>query len=255
VPARQQVFVVDRDAFFGGDWPQGYHQIEQPGAFLAQAMRLGRFVDRAQAEQNPSWKQWIPYCMLRCGPWSSIFSSATTSDIESERGVFLVQRTKKGGEARLHESWSIGLGGHIEPIDCGPDGSQPASGVTEHDAQMFFADALGRELSEELRLPTPDLVPPPRLLGLINDDSTEVGKVHAGLAYSIDFPQPLTAATAQVGIREVAKMRGRFTSLVEFANLWQTPSSFETWSQFLIQAEIVGAIGGSHRYDTDSAKN
>lgn len=252
---RAKVFVVDRDAFFCGDWPQGYHRIPGPEAFLADALRLGRFVDREEAEANPAWKQWIPYCMLRCGSFATNGAGQGSDPDALERGVFLVQRTKKGGETRLHESWSIGLGGHIEPVDCAPNTADQASGEAVDEAQTFFTAALARELSEELKLPSADQVPTPQLLGLINDDSTEVGKVHAGLAYCIDFPAPLSIARNLVGIREVAKMRGRFTSLVEFAKLWQTPQQFESWSQFLIQAEVVSAMGGSSWNGADSAEN
>jgi predicted NUDIX family phosphoesterase len=90
---------------------------------------------------------------------------------------------------------------------------------------------------------------------LINDDSTEVGKVHAGLAYCIDFPAPLGFAREMVGIREISKMRGGFTHLAEFAKLWQTRSQFESWSQFLIQAEITIAMGVRHGNGADSAEN
>ncbi|MFT4512209.1 MAG: putative NUDIX family phosphoesterase [Planctomycetota bacterium] len=245
---RAQVFVVDRDAFFGGDWPQGYHRLENSDEFLAKARSLGRFVDREEAEANPAWKQWIPYCMLRCGDWSE-------GSVDPERGVLAVQRTKKGGEARLHESWSIGLGGHIEPEDVVATLSAEASESGATEARTFFATALGRELSEELLLPAADLFPAPKLLGLINDDSTEVGKVHAGLAYCIDFPKPLHIARETIGIREISKMRGGFTHLVEFAKLWQTRSQFESWSQFLIQAEITVAMGVRSWNGADSAEN
>lgn len=238
---RAQVFVVDREAFFGGNWPQGYHRLADGDKFLQQARALGRFVDREEAEANPSWKQWIPYCMLRCGDWSA-------PDADADRGILLVQRTNKGGEARLHESWSIGLGGHIEPVDVEPDDIETVAvdsqaGRSARNPELFFAGALHRELSEELVLPPTEQVPAPKLLGLINDDSTEVGRVHAGLAYCIDFPVPLSVARETVGIREISKMRGGFTHLVEIAKLWQTRAQFESWSQFLIQAEIVDAMG------------
>ncbi len=228
--SRERVFVVDRAAMFGGDWPQGFHAIDDQATFLEQAHARGRFVDRDEAERTPAWKQWIPYCMLRCGDWSA-------DGAPDERGVLLVQRTKKGGEARLHESWTVGLGGHIEPCDA-TAGDTPAP-----DAEAFFHAALQRELAEELVLP-PGWLPRPRLLGLINDDSTEVGSVHAGLAYCIDLREPLAAARAAIGIREVAKMRGAFTHLADLSDLWHTPEQFESWSQFLIQAVIVGAMGG-----------
>ena len=159
-------------------------------------MRLGRFVEREEAERTPAWKQWIPYCMLRCGDWSA-------DGAPDERGVLLVQRTKKGGEARLHESWTVGLGGHIEPCDA-TAGDTPAP-----DAEAFFHAALQRELAEAQRL---------------------------------------------VGIREISKIRGGFTHLVESAKLWQTRSQFESWSQFLIQAEIVGAMGGRSWSGSTSAE-
>ena len=115
------------------------------------------------------------------------------------------------------------------------------------------AEELQRELDEELRLPEAPL-PAPRLLGLINDDTTNVGQVHAGLAYCIDLEQPLAEAQRLVGIREISKIRAGFTHLVESAKLWQTRSQFESWSQFLIQAEIVGAMGGRSWSGSTSAE-
>lgn len=237
---KEQVFVVDRSAFFGGDWPHGYQPIAAPDEFLARAMQLGRFVDREEAERTPAWKQWIPYCMLRCGDWSPAGDPA-------ERGVLTVQRTSKGGEARLHGSWTVGLGGHIEPSDA--TGSD-ADGQTPN---QFFHAALRRELQEELRLPAGPL-PPPRLLGLINDDTTQVGQVHAGLAYCLELPMGLAAAKQAVGIREVTKMTGAFAHLADLIKLWQTREQFETWSQFLIEAEIVGAMGGRSWSGSTSAE-
>jgi predicted NUDIX family phosphoesterase len=220
-----EVHVVDRAAFFGGDWPQGFTPIGAGEAdeFLARALARGRFVDRPTAERTPAWKQWIPYCVLRCGApdWDR--------SAPADRGVLLVQRTRGQSETRLHGSWSIGLGGHVEPLDLGPG----------RDGATFFADSLRRELTEELRFGDLPL-PAPRLLGLINDDSTEVGSVHAGLAYVLDLPLPVATARARVGIGEISKMRGGFTHLVGCAELWQNPAQFETWSQLLIRAGVIG---------------
>lgn len=229
--ACERVFVVDRAAFFGGDWPHGFQPIDAPRAFLRRALQMGRFVDRAEAEQTPDWKQWIPYCVLRCGDWGP-------NGAPSERGVFAVQRTKGGGEKRLHESWSVGLGGHVDPTD------EAVSDPTEEDACRFFERALGRELCEELSLPAHHAMQP-RLLGLINDDTTKVGEVHAGLAYCLDWPQPLSLAMEQVAVREVSKMQGGFTHLADLTELWQTPEQIESWSRFLIEAGVLGVMGSS----------
>mgnify|MGYP001172875812 CR=1 FL=1 len=220
-----EVLVVDRAALFGGDWPQGFVPMAPAAGqrLLADAHRLSRFVDRDTAERTPAWKQWIPYCFLRCQG-------------AGEAGVFCVRRTRGQSEARLHGLWSIGLGGHIEPVDA----PQPAAprGNPELAAAAFFAAALRRELTEELSIQQ-GLAIEPRLLGLLNDDNTPVGEVHAGLVYVWDVPLPLPAARTAVAVGEIGKMAGGFTSLVEFGDLWQNPQQFESWSRFLLESGIV----------------
>ena len=104
---------------------------------------------------------------------------------------------------------------------------------------------MRRELDEELELPRAAAELDPRFVGLLNDDATPVGAVHAGLVYVLDLPLPLAAAEEAVRVREISKMRGGFGSLVELANLWQTPGQFESWSQILIQAGIAGPMGST----------
>jgi predicted NUDIX family phosphoesterase len=224
----QRVFVVDRDAFFGGRWPDGFLPISgaDASAFLQRAFAGGRFEDRPIAEATPAWKQWIPYCVLRCrGP-------------SDERGVFTVRRTTGQSEARLHGRWSIGIGGHVDEEDAA---EAPADGAS------FFARALARELAEELHFEGPAAAGPvPRFLGILNDDRTPVGQVHAGLVYAWDLEACLAEARRAVGVREIAKMEGCFGSLAEFGRLWQDPARFESWSQFLIQAGVAGPMGHSN---------
>ena len=229
-----EVFVVDRAAFFGGAWPQGFVPLAVDGApFLDRARALGRFVDRDTAERTPAWKQWIPYCVIRCAA-----PTAAVPPNPVPEGIFQVQRTRGQSEARLHGLWSIGLGGHVEPEDAVPSPGQTGT------AAQFFTRSLWRELREELHI---DLAATsqPRFLGLLNDDSTAVGQVHAGLVYGLDFAVDLARAAETVRVREISKMRGGFGSLVEFRNLWQDPSRFESWSQFLVQAGVAGPIGAS----------
>jgi predicted NUDIX family phosphoesterase len=219
-----EVFVVERAAFFGGDWPQGFTPLAGAAAadFLARAAGAGRFVDRPTAERTPAWKQWIPYCVL-----VSRAPGAAAYD-----GVFLVRRTNGQTEARLHGAWSIGLGGHVEPADGAPAG----------DGAAFFAAALARELAEELALDGQAL-PAATFLGLLNDDSTEVGRVHAGLVYRLELPCEVAAAARRVAVGETGKMAGGFTLLVEFARVWQNLAPFETWSSMLVRAGVVGSFG------------
>ncbi|HEY6569393.1 MAG TPA: NUDIX domain-containing protein [Candidatus Limnocylindrales bacterium] len=147
------------------------------------------FMDRALAEQDPTHKQVIPYLVLRDG----------------ERW-FLMRRTRAGGDARLHDRWSIGVGGHLNPGD---------------------RDVLGglrREWAEEIAA---DFVPDFMPVGLLNDDSTPVGAVHIGIVFVAD------AAGRKVAIRETDKLEGSFATTAEVAEVVE---GMETWSRLVFEA-------------------
>lgn len=153
---------------------------------LAAVHGSGSFRPRGKVEDDPSWKQIIPYLVLRDG----------------ER-LFLMKRTRAGGDARLHERYTIGVGGHVNPGD---------------------ADVLGglrREWREEIAA---DFEPEFEPLGLLNDDSNPVGAVHLGLVYAAD------AAGRPVEIRETDKLSGQFATLDEVAAV---ADQLETWSALL----------------------
>lgn len=221
--APEQIFVVRRADFFGGAWPQGFVAIDDGGAaMLMEFGRRGFFVDRPEAETKPEWKQLIPYCVLR-----------------RPEQVFCVQRKTAQTEARLHNLLSIGIGGHVNPQAIAPD----ADGVA------FLSAALRQELDEELSFvdgegSAAQTLPSPRLVGLLNDDATEVGSVHVGLVYAIDLPAPGPRNTS-ARVREVSKMAGGFRHLAELETLWQNPSRFESWSRILFQAGIARQVGGA----------
>lgn len=213
----EQVFVVRRSDFFGGDWPQGFVALGADApALLAAFGRLGFFVDRPEAESNPAWKQLIPYCVLR-----------------RPGQIFCVQRKKAQTEVRLHDLMSIGIGGHVNPQACEP----------ERDGAAFLSAALQQELDEELWIEGAKPLPTPRLLGILNDDATEVGSVHAGLVYALDFGAP-HADAPQARVREVSKMAGGFRHLADLEGLWQDAGRFESWSRILFQAGVAHQVGG-----------
>ncbi len=151
--------------------------------------REGRFVARTAAEQDPSHKQVIPYLVLRDG----------------ERW-FLMRRTRAGGDARLHDLWSIGVGGHLNPGDGDVVGG------------------LRREWAEEV---VADFEPAFEPVGLLNDDTTPVGQVHVGVVYTAD------AAGRPVAIRETDKLTGSFASTDEVAAV---VDGMETWSRLIFEA-------------------
>src|SRR5512135_3275789 len=143
----EQVLVVPRQAIIPGS---GWLGVRRDGiaAALAAVAREGRFVRRGDAEEDPSHKQVIPYLVLRDG----------------ERW-FLMRRTRAGGDARLHDLGSIGVGGHLNPGD-----GDVAGGLRREWHEEVDADFL------------PDFTP----VGLLNDDTTAVGRVHIGFVYAAD---------------------------------------------------------------------
>jgi predicted NUDIX family phosphoesterase len=158
--------------------------------------REGTFRRRAEAESDPTWKQVIPYLVLR------------------DRGsVFLMKRTRAGGDARLHERWTIGVGGHVGPDDGG-----------------IVGGAL-REWSEELLA---DWLPELRPVGLLNDDSDPVGAVHVGLVYRVDV------AGREVAVRETHKLEGAFVAPLAVLRVYDR---LETWSSLLYDYLFERAAG------------
>jgi predicted NUDIX family phosphoesterase len=159
----------------------------------------GRYLERPLAEVSPDWKQLIPYVVVRDGD-----------------GVFLMERTDAGGDKRLHRKASIGVGGHLNPVDEGDDP---------------LMVGLRREWAEELDAAW---VPDFRLVGLLNDDSNPVGSVHLGVVFTVE------AATRSIQVREHEKLSGRMVTPAEVAEAWPR---LETWSQ-LVAAELLGVAPG-----------
>jgi len=166
----------------------GWHGVTSYGlaTFEALVAREGRYVPRGVAEHDRSLKQVIPYLVLRYGA-----------------EYFLMRRTRAGGDARLHDLYSIGVGGHLNPEDGG------------------LAGGLVREWHEEL---VADFVPDFELIGLLNDDTTDVGSVHLGAVYAGN------ANGRPVLIRETAKLEGTFAGVDETARVRE---GMESWSRLV----------------------
>ncbi|MDQ3689473.1 MAG: NUDIX domain-containing protein [Chloroflexota bacterium] len=156
----------------------------------------GRYMDRPIAEHDPRFKQLIPYVVVQDG----------------ER-VFLMARTDAGGDSRLHGRASIGVGGHLNPVDAGDDA---------------LMDGMRREWAEELDV---DWEPEFELIGFLNDDANSVGSVHLGIVFSVE------AAGRAVHVRERDKLEGAFVGRDEIAASWDR---LETWSKLLVDALSLG---------------
>lgn len=190
----ERVLVLPRDAVPGGC---DFHGIRKADAHALATLRAtvashGRYLDRPTAELDAAHKQLIPYVVVRDG----------------ER-VFLMHRTDAGGDARLHGKASIGVGGHLNPVDEGADA---------------LMAGLRREWAEELET---DWDPAFELIGLLNDDSNPVGSVHLGVVFTVE------AGGRSVDVREHDKLAGAFVTHDDLVASWPR---LETWSRLVADA-------------------
>ncbi|HEY2837778.1 MAG TPA: phosphoesterase [Pirellulales bacterium] len=155
---------------------------------------------RGRMEEDPSFKQLIPYCVFR----------HTTA--AGQQTVFAYTRGKGQGEGRLRSKRSVGVGGHISSDDC------------QTCATTAYEEGLRRELEEEVFIDTPYTQ---RCVGLINDDESPVGQVHLGVVHLFDVEQPL------VRPRESELIECGFEPVEA---LLADMAGFETWSQICLQA-------------------
>jgi len=156
-----------------------------------------RFMQRSQAEKDPTFKQLIPYVILRC------------------QGKYLSYvRGRRAGEARLVGRRSIGLGGHINPSDDLP--------LFNSDFGEAYRTAVEREVAEEVHI---DADHEESIVALVNDDSTEVGQVHLGVVHLWELAAPAVTKREQM-ITQMA-----FAGPGE---LREARHTFETWSQLCL---------------------
>lgn len=152
------------------------------------------FHPRHLAEEDPSWQQVIPYMVVR-----------------SPSGWFRYRRGKAGTENRLHALWSIGVGGHVEPLDG-----------TLIDPHAAYRAGMGRELFEELGI----VAFRESFLGLLRDPSNAVGRVHLGFIHLIEVESEVRSA-------EDALLDGGHEGAEGIRRL---APHMESWSRILIES-------------------
>ena len=191
----EEVLVVARDLALPEGTFRGLREVD-PGWLDDLVARAGVFRPRAAMEADPSFKQLIPYLVLRDG----------------ERW-FLMRRTRAGADQRLHDRYSIGIGGHLNPGDAS------------------LRAGLLREWHEEIDA---DFTPLFRFAGILNDDETDVGSVHLGAVFVAD------AEGRQVLVRETHKLSGGFADAAEVESV---RDRLETWSALTFDALAPGRGG------------
>ena len=182
----EQVMVVERERIASLLIERGLLEGDHADELYEVILDAHFFIDRPTAEVSPRYKQIIPYVVIR-----------------HEESYFLLQRTTSQAEARLHHKLSIGIGGHVNPDT--PE----------------LMDGLHKELEEEVSVGGDyDLT----FIGILNDDTTEVGSVHLGIVYMLEAHDP------NVTVRETDKMTGRWADATELATARE---AMETWSQIV----------------------
>jgi predicted NUDIX family phosphoesterase len=193
----ENILVIKRGLF---DELGNFHGLNfEPHKYLEAILSRGNnfFLARAKAENDPTHKQIIPYVLLACGD-----------------KVLHYVRGKKAGEQRLVAKGSLGIGGHMN----------------ESDESLFALDeaayraGVEREVNEEIKIDTKF---EDRIVALLNDDTTEVGRVHLGVVHVFKLAEP-----------KVEKREAMITNLGFFGkdDLLARRESLETWSQLCLDS-------------------
>lgn len=196
-PPEENILVIKRALFDQLGSFQGLNF--EPQKYLDAILSRGNnfFLPRKQAETDPTHKQIVPYAVI-------VF----------ENKILYYVRGKRAGEQRLVAKGSIGIGGHLNDDD---------ESLFAWD-EVAYRAGVEREVNEEIKINTAF---EGRIVALLNDDSTEVGRVHLGIVHMFKLAEP-----------KVEKREAMITNLgfVSPEELRARRDSLETWSQLCVDA-------------------
>ena len=168
--------------------------------YLREIFLQGRpcFMNRGEVEDDPEYKQLIPYVIM------------------SYEGKYLnYVRGRRAGEKRLVGLRSLGIGGHINPVD-------DEVPLFDTDFREMYAAAVEREVAEEVNV---EAGHSDRIAALLNDDSNRVGSVHLGIVHYWRLDSD------EVSRREQMITQMDFKSVEELEGVRE---SMETWSMLCL---------------------
>jgi predicted NUDIX family phosphoesterase len=196
-PPEENILVIKRTLFdqLGSFQGLNFETKKYLGAILSRGSNF--FLPRAKAESDPAYKQIIPYVL-----------------IAFEDTVLYYVRGKKAGEQRLVAKGSIGIGGHMNEGD---------ESLFAWDEEAYRA-GVEREVNEEINIDTQF---DDRIVALLNDDATDVGRVHLGIVHVFKLAQP-----------KVKKREAMITNVAFFGKpeLTARRESLESWSQICVDS-------------------
>jgi len=198
-PPEENILVIRRSLFDELGAFQGLSF--EPEKYLKAILSRGNnfFIARPQAESDPAYKQIIPYAL-----------------VAFQNSVLHYVRGKKAGEQRLIAKGSIGIGGHM---------AEDADKFLWHSTdEETYRAGVEREVKEEIKIETPF---EDQIVALLNDDSTEVGRVHLGIVHIFKLKEP-----------KVQKREAVITGLTFLTKeeLMSRRESLESWSQICLDS-------------------
>jgi predicted NUDIX family phosphoesterase len=193
--SEEHILVVNREYLFpAGEKKQGFFP-ENLDSYLAIITAQKKFLPRSSMETDPRYKQIIPYLIF------------TYTRTDEQPTYFLMQRKATASETRLRNKYSLGIGGHIRQEDL---------------CSNSIFDWAYREFHEEVTYAGNLTV---KALGILNDDSDEVGTVHLGLVLL------LQGDSDQIRIKSELK-QGSLFSLEECQKY---AADMENWSKLVFE--------------------
>jgi len=187
------VFAVPTDEFWELITYKEQGLINGNSDLLTRIVQNGLFRKRNELEDDPSFKQIIPYAI-----------------ISNKESYYLFKRTSGQREKRLHNKYSLGVGGHMNP------------GSSSDSKEQYLIGELKRELFEEVKLLNGCIIEDIEFIGFINDDTISVGRAHIGLLYNIHV------SNKDVYINEPDKMTAEW---IEKPGLDEFYEGMETWTK------------------------
>jgi predicted NUDIX family phosphoesterase len=186
----EKILVVPRAIIFESKQFDGFLATKDLESYQKTIELHKEFLWRSEVENNTSYKQIIPYLVF-----------------EFNEKIFIMQRKSTASESRLQSKYSLGIGGHIREEDI---------------ENKSLNEWAMREFDEEVNYQGQFSIKP---LGLINDDSNEVGQVHLGFVFL------LQGNSDKISIRDEHKS-GKLCSFEECESFFP---SMETWSQLVFE--------------------
>jgi predicted NUDIX family phosphoesterase len=184
---------------------------------LKRIVQNGLFLRRSALEKDPSFKQIIPYAIISNKEPEPRAWGDKLRGVRQSQSFYLFRRTSRQTEKRLHNKFSLGVGGHMNPGD------------SMESKEQYLIDELKREIYEEVKLLNGCFIENLEFIGFINDDTIPVGRVHIGLLYNIHV------SNKEVYINEADKMTAEW---IDKSNLAEFYERMETWTKIVFDSYI-----------------